>query len=669
MSTFRYLALVLAFFPAIAWGQARTSTPPTPQASPNVAGGIKVGPQLSIQSDGTLGLNVFNRPPGPNDDSAHGFSGGRITALQQISGAGSGYTTATCTLPAPTGTIGNIQATCTATISGGGVTGYVITNPGFGYSGFIKGTVSGDGSGAANPFAIVEPPTRWNYNGTIYTPVDLTPRSAVWAPLFIASPAGTNQVPLIVDAALAAGAPQPLWCLGTMQLWSGYAGSAALSLTTAAGSKTINLLNGDLDYITADDFVAGSTSNYVDTLYDQCGNGNNATGTSANGFQYYSNMVGNRHAITSVANQDTGSGPSNYMSFANTVSMTPLTSTLVTITRVRSDIKQTVALSMNGGNTVFQYANGSVAGIRAVNGITFGPATTNADIFIFSSSGSALKIKTTQFDINGSSFGSGVAYTDGVIGSTSAVGNSGSQDVVAELYFATTLTDAQLTAIMNAAIVATGMKPQSRCVIAGSGDSILFGYNSLRLRGWWNQLQQVGFPCRWYNNGVPAAQMSASVSNFSNYLAREYDPNAQAFIVVIEDGINSFNIGLLTAAQLETQVVSYAQTIRALGPNVKIIVQTIPQICNTTASGLGSCPQTANGSVATNTIAYNQWLRLNWRTFADALADVDGSPLFLNGAFNLNSSLTFDGVHPLELGASAYLPPYISAIRSVLPPN
>jgi hypothetical protein len=63
-------------------------------------------------------------------------------------GGGSGYTHATVTIDAPTGP-GGVRATATATISGGAITGFTVTNAGSGYLVVPGVAISGDGSGAA----------------------------------------------------------------------------------------------------------------------------------------------------------------------------------------------------------------------------------------------------------------------------------------------------------------------------------------------------------------------------------------------------------------------------------------------------------------------------------------------------------------------------------------
>jgi phage tail sheath protein FI len=71
-----------------------------------------------------------------------------------VTAAGTGYTTApTVTLSAPQ-TPGGTQATATATVSGGIITGYTITNPGSGYTSAPTVTLSGPGSGGVGTASI-----------------------------------------------------------------------------------------------------------------------------------------------------------------------------------------------------------------------------------------------------------------------------------------------------------------------------------------------------------------------------------------------------------------------------------------------------------------------------------------------------------------------------------
>jgi hypothetical protein len=68
-----------------------------------------------------------------------------IAAITPIS-VGSGYTTATVTLPPPD--VPGVTATATANIVAGEITSYTITNPGNGYMYLPNVTVTGDGTGA-----------------------------------------------------------------------------------------------------------------------------------------------------------------------------------------------------------------------------------------------------------------------------------------------------------------------------------------------------------------------------------------------------------------------------------------------------------------------------------------------------------------------------------------
>ena len=67
-----------------------------------------------------------------------------------VNSGGSGYTTATVEISAPDATsqIGNVQATATATVMAGAVTGFTITNAGGGYVAPATVTITGDGTGA-----------------------------------------------------------------------------------------------------------------------------------------------------------------------------------------------------------------------------------------------------------------------------------------------------------------------------------------------------------------------------------------------------------------------------------------------------------------------------------------------------------------------------------------
>jgi len=691
MSSLRFLvALALLFVGAAGSASAQFQSPTfqnltvlgnctgcSSPAAPNLLGGIKAGPQVSVQTDGTIGLSVYDRPPGPYDDSAHGFSLGRISSLQLIGSGGSNEQNATCAISAPTGTgIGtgaNVQATCTPVVVGGVITQYLVSNAGQGYTGTATATVTQNGgSGATQPYPVVENPTVWNYKGTLYTPLDLTPGNAVWTKINMATASGNNQFPLIADAGVAAGAPVPAACWGMMQLYSAYSSSgSAADITRSSDSttKTIAFLNGDFDYVTADTFVAensaGTQAGIFTKWYEQCsGSHYDATGASPNAPGYYGNMVGSRHSLTFDSNQ--ASNPiSKYLTLPNTLSLTPQPSTFVVVARARSTILTGGIVTMNAQNLGIRYSTGSAAGVRAAGGASRFGAPASAEVYFITCSGTSQTVQTSLFTAAGTCSATG-SYTDGFIGATSAAGNSGGQDMIALLYYNQALTSAQQTAIENAILIDSNLKPQARCVLIGSGDSIIHGAGVNYLRSYWNQLQEpsVNYPCRYYNNGIPGQSMTNSLTNFINYLWPEYDPNTPRFIVAIEDGVNDFINNNNTAVQVEATLQTYSALIYSMGNNVRIAVQTIPQPCSATVPSIAACPRATSAQVA-QIVAYNTWLRASWRTVANALIDVDAAPLF-GTAFNQNAALSFDGLHPTATGSSAYLPPYKAAIQSLL---
>ena len=89
---------------------------------------------------------------------------GSITAITVTNG-GSGYASATVTISAPEAA-GGIQATATATVSGGVVTGITITNPGSGYTAATV-TITGEGTLATATATVTQGGVKIN-NETMY---------------------------------------------------------------------------------------------------------------------------------------------------------------------------------------------------------------------------------------------------------------------------------------------------------------------------------------------------------------------------------------------------------------------------------------------------------------------------------------------------------------------
>lgn len=148
------------------------------------AGGVNATARAVLDTNGTIvGVVMTNRGSGYSTAPAATVSGTNTTpatlgtpviqagevgitataepvltygAVERIIGGTGGtlYTTATVAISAPTGSDA-LQATATATISSGAITAIVITNPGRGYLANPTVTITGDGSGALAPTAVL----------------------------------------------------------------------------------------------------------------------------------------------------------------------------------------------------------------------------------------------------------------------------------------------------------------------------------------------------------------------------------------------------------------------------------------------------------------------------------------------------------------------------------
>jgi hypothetical protein len=94
----------------------------------------------------TVSIGLPNDSGGTQATATAVLSGGGLTGVT-VSAGGSGYSAATITISAPN-VPGGTQATATATISGGAITGIVIGTAGTGYTSAPTVSISGNGSGA-----------------------------------------------------------------------------------------------------------------------------------------------------------------------------------------------------------------------------------------------------------------------------------------------------------------------------------------------------------------------------------------------------------------------------------------------------------------------------------------------------------------------------------------
>lgn len=654
----------------------------------NTTPAFSPSPQLSVQSNGVLGLSVTNRPPTAYDDSTRGYSTGRLTRLVILTSNPSGQNeqNATCSVSAPTGTgHGNVTATCGPVLNGSNqIVGYTWT-PGSGYVAVPTITLNQNGgSGATPPFATIEQPTVWNYNGNLYTPLDLTPGAAAWARLNADTATDRGTIQLAVDAGVAAGASTPAWCGGTVWLREGYSTNSLFDLTSTAGGSplTIGRVGLYADSTTADAFIAGIASGshaYTSTVYDQCST-NNATGASSTAPGWFGNsMSGTGVRSITFDNNEGTSFVSKFMSLPNTLTLSPAGMTVIALAEARSTIYQDVLLGMNSGSVFFQFASGSQAGMRGPQ-VTSGMAASNQpDVHVFVSSSTPANQNGNYMELPRGGTPSG-SYTDGTISANLSTGTGGGMELVALLIWNSVLTQPQINAVVNALIQAGNIHPQVRDICYLDGDSIVYGTGSTFNNAWARQLQSLDYPCRWYNAGIPGVTMATQMTNFSIYMPRAYDPWANNFIVAEELGINDLITNSSSAATMEGLIGGasnlptggYGAAIKALGSNVELLVQTLPEPCPQSVAS--SCP---GGSSRITTAQdsqrglYDTWLRSNYNLpttpggiGGNVLADVDAAPL--GGSYFFQASnCTPDGLHPNSLCGSIFNQVYLWALKAL----
>lgn len=232
------------------------------------------------------------RAPTPDDDVTKGYRASGSLASLTFGTFGSGYTVATVALTAPPA--GGVQATATATVFGGQVTGYTITNPGSGYAAVPLATVSGDGAGATATGAL-SPGSLWlSPDKTVWQCLRATAGDALWYPLRVG-----NVLPGDVG-------PAVLGMYGTRRLVSAYVTNKLFDLTRASDSavKTIGFSGDIADAATADAFCVNTVCT-ISTLYDQSGAGGDLVQTDPTlAMTWGTRTIAGLRAISSISQQD-----------------------------------------------------------------------------------------------------------------------------------------------------------------------------------------------------------------------------------------------------------------------------------------------------------------------------------------------------------------------------
>ena len=595
--------------------------------------------------------SVATRAPAVNDDALVGYRSPGSVYLS-VSAGGSGYTSATVAISAPTGA-GGVQATAQPVITGGVITGFIMTNPGSGYSTAVNNgvtaTISGTGTGATAAINVALFPSLWRNGNEWFQAVSTTPGKARWSRL-----APLQALPCDISQCFAA--------YGTKLLTRTYTAGSAIDVINPTGGATVTIAFNSLGQIDANTIsnLCGSTGCRVSKVYDQgtCGTACDATqATSAN--QPIIQALQTTGGVPDIVFDDglmnpPADGHLSYMTLPAAVTLGANASAGLLLTRFNNNLgtaNTANLISLTGGSTALTYGqlSGNVLGtnyglalgtqIPALNATTGGWAFSSSYSFNF--------------------YGDKVAQGSGKGASTEAGGYLGaaSASVYASFSAAMVWNTATSQATLLAAQIALnqlyGTTPQAKSIIVGDGDSITFGQSSTAGVNYTRQLEALlNKPALIYNSGSPGQTLNAGLTQF--YVGNYYNPQSPVVIDNLWYGTNDLNnSGSTTAASLFAQEQQYCVKVHALGPNAKIVgITMLPRNTNTAAQ-------------ETVRTAFNALMVANAGacTF-DAIADVGSDPT-LGTVATASAGVLTTGVHPYTPGY-AYVAQIIAAADNQL---
>ena len=182
----------------------------------------------------------------------------------------------------------------------------------------------------------------------------------------------------------------------------------------------------------------------------------------------------------------------------------------------------------------------------------------------------------------------------------------------------------------------------STCLVAFDGDSITRGLGTSLNHSFpfqvVEQLEQLGYGrCLRVNLGVDA-QTIANMSTDAAATDAFYNGSLRRNVIVVFAGTNDLYFGA-TATDTYNALVSYCQARQTTGWEV-VVVTMLPRSSAGTPAGFETARGTVNGNI-----------RSNWRTFADAIADIAADGRIGDSGDELDTTYyNADKVHLVDAG-------------------
>lgn len=246
-----------------------------------------------------------------------------------------------------------------------------------------------------------------------------------------------------------------------------------------------------------------------------------------------------------------------------------------------------------------------------------------------------------------------LTMTGGYLGKTTLGAYPGQQYLSAAIIYARAVTASETAAISSALNTGFGIDPAPDPAVIFCGDSITIASaaHSPNYYGY-AKMAQRGLPsAKVFNFAGGGTQIQNDLATYSTTIGPVISMYSGKRIVFLFKGTNDLTLGARTAAQIYSDLQTYAGYIRASGGLV-VIATLLPN------SAWNTTQQTTRNDL-------NTLIRTNWASFADALSDFASNVTMGPQAAASNTSLYGDGLHPTRLGHSYLAPDAIAAISSL----